>query len=172
MSEYGELVNATTLRFERTLPGTLEEIWDYLVDDEKRGQWFAGGKTDLRVGGIMQFVFKNSQLSNPPDPTPEKYKEFGYGFISEAIIKEIEAPRLLVVEWEGLVTFELEEIGDQVRLTLTHEKMKDDQETRVGTLAGWHTHLNIMEDLSHKRSPDGFWKVHMNLEGKYGERLS
>ena len=33
---YGELVEPTTLRIQRLLPGPVERIWAYLVDGEKR----------------------------------------------------------------------------------------------------------------------------------------
>lgn len=171
MKKFGELIESNILRFERRLPGTIEQVWEYLVDEEKRGLWFAAGETDLVIGGEMKFVFKNSQFTNPPEPTPDKYKDYGDGFVSIAQVVKCEAPRLLVIEWEGLVTFELEQIEDEVMLTLTHEKLQDTKDTKVGTLAGWHTHLDILLDRLSNRTPKGFWGVHMDLESKYKERI-
>ncbi len=171
MNKYGVLIDSTTLQFERLLPGPIERIWEYLTDGDKRALWFAGGPTDLNAGGAMKLIFNNSKLSNPPDSTPEKYKEFGDGFVSEAKVLKCEPHTLFVIEWEGVVKFELEPHGDQIRLTLTHEKLKDDQEARVGTLAGWHTHLNVLDDRLNDVEPKGFWSVHMPLESEYADRL-
>lgn len=168
MKKFGELIEPTTLRFERLLPGSIERVWEYIADEDKRGLWFAGGETNLGVGGKMQFVFKNSQFSSPPEPTPEKYNDYGDGFVSYATVVQCEAPRLLVIEWEGIVTFELEAVGEEVKLTLTHEKLQEDKETKVGTLAGWHTHLDILVDRMSNQAPQGFWSVHIRLEEEYG----
>ncbi|MEQ9403556.1 MAG: SRPBCC family protein [Cyclobacteriaceae bacterium] len=172
MNTYGKLVEPTTLRFERMMPGPIEKVWDYITDGEKRARWFAGGPTDLRAGGDMELVFHNSQLGSPSEPTPEKYKEFGDGFRSPAKILTCTPPVLFVIEWEGIVTFKLEEEGAGVKLTLTHEKLQDTKETRVGTLAGWHTHLDILVDRLNEVEPKGFWAVHMAHEKEYEEMIS
>ena len=172
MSTYGEKVDATTLRFERILPGPIEKVWEYLTDGDKRGLWFAGGLTDLTPGGKMELTFRNAQLSSPPDPTPEKYKEFGDGFVSQAKVLVCEAPRIFEIEWEGVVRFELETVGDRVKLVLTHSKLNEGKDTMVGTLAGWHTHLNILGDQLGGQAPLGFWSVHLSMEIEYEQRLA
>ena len=141
-----------------------------LTDAEKRSKWFCGGTSVHEAGGEVQFVFNNSQLGFPRQPTPEKYKEFGDGFISKAIVIEAEKPRLLVIEWDGVVRFELEEQGDKVKLVLTHD-MKDAKDTRTGAAAGWHTHLGILSDSLHGKTSKSFWTVHMAMEEEYAAIL-
>lgn len=170
MDKYGKLINDHTLRFERLLPGPIEKVWEYLTDKNKRGLWFAGGETNLQPKGEMKLVFHNSRLGTPSEPTPEKYKDFGDGFESLAIVQVSEPPHLLVLEWEGLVTFKLEKQGDQVKLTLTHENLQQSKDALVGTLAGWHTHLDILVDRMSNRDPKGFWSVHMGFEQEYEEK--
>lgn len=170
MNEYGSLIEANTLQFERLLPGTIQQVWELITDAEMRALWFAAGPTDLQPNGKMQLVFKNSQFS-PPDPVPEKYKDYGDGFVSEATVLRCEEPYLFEFEWEGVVRFELSEEGDQVKLILTHEKLADTKEARVGTLSGWHTHLNIMSDRLAGQVVKKFWPVHMALEEEYAERV-
>lgn len=172
MNKYGALIEPTTLQFERLLPGPLERVWEYITDGEKRALWFAGGPTDLTAGGSMKLIFNNSQFSSPPDPTPAKYEAYGDGHVSEATVLKCEPQHLFVIEWEGVVTFELEEVNEKVKLTLTHSKLPETKDAIVGTLAGWHTHLNILEDRMQEKAPKGFWKVHMPLEEEYGERMS
>ena len=173
MNEFGKLMDGNTLEFKRILNGSLEQVWDYLVDDHKRSLWFAGGPTDLKPNGKMDLIFNNSQFSEIHDPTPDKYKDFGDGFKSTATILEIRKPDLLVIDWEGgIVKFELKALSaGNIELTLTHEKLKDDKEYRIGTLAGWHTHLNILHDRLNGNKVKGFWEVHMRLEEEYRERL-
>lgn len=169
MSKHGKLIEPNILQFERLLPGPIERVWDMLVDDEKRSLWFAGGPTDLRPGGVMKLIFNNSQFS-PPDPAPEKHQEFGDGFVSQAIVEKCDPPTMLVINWEsGIVTFALEEQGAEVKLTLTHEKLPDGKEQRVGTLAGWHTHLGVLEARLKGNSPEKFWPIHDRLEGEYSQ---
>lgn len=172
MNEFGKLINGNTLEFKRILPGSLEQVWEYIVDDHKRSLWFAGGPTDLAPEGKMDLIFNNSQLSEIPDPTPDKYKDFGDGFKSIATILEVKKPYLLVIDWEGIVRFELAELSEgKIELTLTHEKLQDGKDYRIGTFAGWHTHLNILVDRFNRNQVKGFWQVHMQLEKEYGKRL-
>ena len=120
----------------------------------------------------MKLVFHNSKLGSGNEPTPEKYQEFGDGFESIATIVDIDVPNRLVINWDnGIVTFKLEQLDAEVKLTLTHEKLPTDREQKIGTLAGWHTHLNILVDLLNNIDPKGFWSVHMQLEDEYGRKF-
>ncbi|MEO9484684.1 MAG: SRPBCC family protein [Ekhidna sp.] len=168
MNKNGKLIAPTTLQFERMLPGPIDRVWEYLTDAEKRGKWFASGSVSLNEGSQIKFVFNNNQLSSPIESPPTKYQDFGDGFVSYAKVIKSEAPHLFVIEWEGLVTFKLESQDEGVKLTLTHEKLEDTHETRVGTMSGWHTHLNILEvQLAGKSHEGGFWTTHMSLEEVY-----
>ena len=83
-----------------------------------------------------------------------------------------EAPTLLVIGWEGgEVTFKLEELDKQVKLTLTHSNLNRDPNARVGTFAGWHTHLDILVDRLNGDDPKGFWRVHNSMEEEYEKRV-
>ncbi len=171
MNTHGKLVTPTTLLFERLLPGPIERIWEYITNAEKRSKWFCAGTSGLIPGDDIQFVFYNSQLGSPAEQTPEKYKDYGDGFESRAVVVRAEKPTVFVMEWEGQVTFELKEQGDMVKLTLTHEKLPDSKETRVGTLAGWHTHLDILMDQLNGKESTGFWSKHMALEDDYAAKI-
>ena len=170
MNKYGTLIAPNALQFVRLLPGTIDRVWELITDAEQRALWFAGGPADLKPGGHMQLVFNNSQFS-PPDPVPDKYKDFGDGFVSDAKVLRCEPPTLFEIAWEGVVRFELEEVDGKVKLTLTHEKLEDNHEAKIGTLAGWHNHLDILEDRLHDRAPEPFWPAHMKLEEEYSQRL-
>ena len=42
MSDDGRLITETAARFERTLPGPIERVWDYLTSSEHLPDWFGG----------------------------------------------------------------------------------------------------------------------------------
>ena len=58
------LLAPDTVRLERLLPGPVERVWAYLTESDKRAQWLAAGRMDLRVGGKVQLEFDNSKLPN------------------------------------------------------------------------------------------------------------
>ena len=39
MNDYGELLDESTVRFERLLPGPIDRVWSYLTKSDKRAQW-------------------------------------------------------------------------------------------------------------------------------------
>ena len=43
MNNYGELLDESTVRFERMLPGPIERVWSFIVDSDKRKKWLCGG---------------------------------------------------------------------------------------------------------------------------------
>ena len=173
MNKFGKLINHNTLQFERILPGTKEQVWEYLVDDHKRSLWFAGGPTDLVPKGRMELIFNNSQFSDEPEPVPEKYKKYGDGYKSYATIVEVKAPELLIIQWEeGLVSFELSEHSEgSIKLILTHEKLPQEKDAKIGTLAGWHGHLDILDHRLKGNKVNGYWSTHMKLEEEYEKML-
>ena len=86
-----------------------------------------------------------------------------------------EPPNILVHTWDfedtySEVTYELEELGDRVRLVLTHRRLTADE--MLGVLGGWHTHLDILEDVLEGKEPEAFWKMHTAHEAEYERRYN
>ena len=48
--DYGTVLSPTEVRFQRLLPGPIETVWAFLTDSKKRGEWFASGPMEPRVG--------------------------------------------------------------------------------------------------------------------------
>lgn len=173
----GQLVAPATLVLERMLPGPIDRVWAFLTESEKRQQWIAAGDMDLRVGGAVELIFENDDLSPVKEVTPEKYKDScDSGATMQGHILAVEPPHLLSYTWsegedgESEVTFELEAVGDKVKLTLTHRKLFDN-EMLVGVSAGWHAHVDIMIDVLEGKTPRPFWSNHMALEDAYRKHL-
>ncbi len=181
MTTHGTLIAPDTLRFERVLSASLETVWAYLVEPEKRALWLAGGETDGRLGGAVTLVFENARHCHPGEETPEKYKHLGEISTMVGTITAFDPPRLLSYTWvepdEGIaedqpseVTFELTPQGEQTRLVLTHRRLPKG-EVMKGVAAGWHTHLDIFVDHLAGTQPKSFWSTHMALEDVYHTKL-
>ena len=176
MNEYGEQIAADAVRFRRLLPGSIDLVWSYLVDGEKRGKWLASGDTDAKVGGSIELNFHNAGLSTlDDDPAPEKYKDMPDKMHFDGVVTACEPKTLFQHTWrdgdeETEVTYELEAHDDGVLLTLTHRRVES-RTTKTSVLGGWHTHLNILEDILRGNEPQPFWKVHTPLEEEYETRI-
>lgn len=178
MENFGTFTEPETIRFERLLPGPIERVWAYLTESEKRGQWLAAGKMELRVGGSVELNFNHDNLTPHEDPVPEKYKQHDEESTMEGKITQLDPPRLLSYTWgedagfDSEVTFELTPQDDNVLLVLTHRRLGDNREMLKGIAAGWHTHLGILVDKLNNRTPQPFWAVHMKMEDKYDKQLT
>jgi uncharacterized protein YndB with AHSA1/START domain len=176
MTEYGQLIEAGTLRLERLLPGPIERVWAYITESDKRAKWFAEGKMELKAGGKMKLEFHHENLMPPGEEIPEKFRKDACGGNFPAEILECEPPRLLTFTWpeeEGepsQVTFALTPKGDKVHLVLTHRRLK----SRAGTVnvsGGWHLHLDLLQSVLEGAEPGPFWGKLVQLQEHY-DRLT
>lgn len=171
MTAYGTIVAADTVRIDRLLPGPVERIWAYLTESEKRRLWLAAGDMQVSPGSAVEFVFRNSELTENDVPAPPKYaSEAGTATLSGTIVA-CEPNRRLALLWgagpdASEVTFDLQPKGDKVLLTVTHRRIPG-REQMLSISAGWHTHLDILADRLEHRNPAGFWATHTRLEAEY-----
>ncbi len=176
MSNFGEQIAPNAIRFTRTLPGPIDRVWAYLIDADKRATWLAGGATELHVGGHTEMHFHNASLSSlPDDPPPKKYADFPTKISFSGKVTKCNPPKLLCYTWiDGddfsEVCYELEPNGDEVNLTLTHTRLTT-RDMRLSVAGGWHTHLDILEDVLAGREPKPFWRSHSKIDPVYESRL-
>ena len=177
MKDYPEVVSPTEIRFERLLPGPIENVWFYLTDSRKRGEWLASGPMELRVGGKVALRFKHSELSPLQAPPPERFTKMdAEGHNAEETITELDPPRRLAFTWDGQgddpseVVFELAPRGDKVLLTLTHANLPDRAQT-LGVSGGWHTHLDVLVEYLEGRTPPYFWDMFAKMGDAYEKRI-
>ncbi len=176
MSDYATVIDERAVRLERLLPGPIERVWSYLTDSEKRGTWLAVGEMVLEVGGRVEHVWHNNDLTEDDDPPPEKYADIAEEARMTGTITACDPPHLLSYTWEwgedepSEVTYELQPQGDKVLLTLTHRRLASRGEM-VGVGAGWHTHLDILAARLEGQPPEGFWRKHTRLEAEYEQRI-
>jgi uncharacterized protein YndB with AHSA1/START domain len=169
LDAYGELIEPTTLKIERLLPGPIERCWDYLTQSGLRRQWLAAGEMEPKVGGATTLTWRNDELNDPPGQRPEG---FGAEHSMEAQITEWDPPRRLAFTWgsTGGVSFELTPQGDKVLLTLIHRRIED-RSTRTNISAGWHMHLAMLTARIEGVTPPDFWSGWQKLKGEYDARL-
>ncbi|MDR6840945.1 SRPBCC family protein [Pseudoxanthomonas sacheonensis] len=172
-ASYATVIAPLTVRIERTLPGPIERVWAYLTESEKRRQWLAAGDMELKEGGSVEHVFRNSELTGHDGTPPPKYAAHAGESRMRGRITACEPPRLLAYDWgegEGEATshvrFELIPRGDAVQLILVHSRLPD-REQMLSVAGGWHTHLGILLDKLEGREPAGFWDTHTRLEAEY-----
>ncbi len=113
---YGVLTEPATLTIQRMLPGPIERVWAYLTESDLRRKWLASGQMELKVGAPFEFVWRNSELTDPPGKRPEG---FGEEHRMESRITELDPPRKLAFTWgkeDSDVSFALEPRGEKVLL--------------------------------------------------------
>ena len=176
MEEYGELLDESTVRFERLLPGPIERVWSFLTENDKRAQWLCGGDVETTVDGHVDMNFNNVSLSSEEDvPRPEKYKDTPQLMSFVGKVTRCEPPHVLEHTWEfgeesSEVCYELTEQDDKVRLVLIHRRLES-SDTVLSVSGGWHTHLNVLADVLDGNTPRPFYKMQLKYESEYGQRL-
>ncbi len=168
--QHGKFISRAEVRLVRTLPGPIERVWQYLTDPEKRARWFAGGVTEQKVGGKVEFKMRHKDLA-PDETPPAKYahvQDPGVNF--EGRVLRCDPPRLLAFTFgndESEVTFELTPQGKEVVLVVTHHTRGDEQADLCNYAGGWHGHLAILVSLFEGTPRPPFWAMHAKLQAEY-----
>lgn len=176
MNEYGELLDESTVKFERLLPGPVERVWAHLTESEKRARWLCGGDVETAIEGNVDMHFHNVSLSSDEDiQRPDKYKDMPEKMSFTGRVTRCEPPHVLEHTWNfgdesSLVCYELIEESDKVRLVLTHRRL-DSTDTVLSVSGGWHTHLNLLVDVLNGSKPRPFYKMHLQYESEYRRKL-
>ncbi len=176
MTDYATVLDPATLRFERQLPGPIERVWAYLTESNKRAGWLAAGTMDFRLGGKVELVFRNSELTDHDGPVPAGHADEARGRPLRGRVIVCRPPALLGFTWgdpsepHSVVNMQLTEQGDQVLFTLQH-RMLPSREAMVAIAAAWHVHLAILVDRLTGKAPPGYWTTLARLEREYQARI-
>ena len=135
--ELGEITrdgDAATIVFHRQIARPVAKVWAALTDPERLTDWFAEAKLDrLEVGGTIALYFTGANYrSLAKIVTCEPMTTFAWRWT------ELDGSKASIVRWD------LEPDGDGCRLTLTHSGLPLEEAPGVG--AGWHAHLQAIED--------------------------
>lgn len=163
------------LVFRRTFSQSPDIVWPYLVEDEKRRSWLCGGAVDPEEGGRIEFKFDPEDFGSD---RPESVAESAYTADFEGKVIHYDPPHRLAFTWpsapgfeDTLITIELDRADEGgTNLTLTHERIGR-RSDMVGSAAGWHTHLELLECRLSRRMLPNFFQRHDALEDDYKVRL-
>ena len=173
---YATKLASDTVRLERLLPGSVERVWSYLIDSDKRGKWLAAGPIELREGGAVNLIWRNSDLSdgqtNPNGSPPVN----GIDHEIHGIVTRCEPPHVLAFNWSADMSgsesiFELSQEGADTKLVITQRRMKSAGQM-LSMTAGWHTHVGILSDLINEVPPRLLWSEHARLVKVYESRFA
>ena len=169
LDAYGELIEPTTLKIQRLLPGPIERVWGYLTQSDLRRRWLASGEMQMKAGTSVELTWRNDELTNPPGKRPDG---FGAEHSMESRITEIDPPHKLGFTFgvHGHVTIALQPAGQRVLLTLTHRNLPD-RATMLKVSAGWHMHLDVLVARVSGEEPAPFWDGWARLKDEYDRRI-
>lgn len=169
-----ERLGNDTLRIERFLPAPVETVWRYLTDETLRGDWFAGGPIEPRVGGEITLVFDHDNLSAGDVPYPGAVACYK-GQVARERITRFDPPHAIAFSWdggkEGEALFELHEAEGGTRLVLTHKGI-----TGPAPMAsfggGWTSHLAVLRAVLSGETIEDFWALHAECEAEVKRALT
>ncbi len=139
MSDLGQSYRVAAIRFERTIPGPSERVWEHLTIPLKLAGWFGENSTiEPREGGAVCLM----------------------GGHIRGVVTQWKPFRRLAYTWnvfspgedesqypESYLTLELSALGPAVSLVLTHLPILERFEKQ--NAMGWHTFLDIVEAALH-----------------------
>ena len=167
--DFGTLIEPTTLKIERMLPGPIERVWGYLTDNNLRSQWFASGDMKLEPDAPFEFVWRNDELSTKPGKRPEGIPEVRR---MQARVITCDPPHKLAFTWgeKSDVSITLQNRGSRVLLTLIHNRVAD-RSMALGVSAGWHSHLDVLAHILNGTEQQPFWDNFTSLKREYDQRI-
>ncbi len=160
MNDFGKIVDSSTVRFERLLPGPIERVWDHLTKPEFLATWLAVGQMDARVGGRVELQTIGGQVHGEIT-VYDPHRTLEYTWVASPNIAPAGTP-------DSVVRFELEERGDDVLLVLTHRRLLSEYLGRVG--AGWHSLLDMLRSRLRDEEPEPFFDMFNRLRPGYEEQ--
>jgi uncharacterized protein YndB with AHSA1/START domain len=172
---YAMKLDMDTVRIERILPGSIERVWSYLTDSDKRARWLASGPMELREGGAVSLTWRNADLSGGRTNPNSTCSPDGVDHVIQGVITRCDPPHLLAFNWSAdgsgsEATFELSQQGPDTELVITHRRLSGRKQL-LSVSAGWHTHIGILIDILSASEPRMFWPEHARLEKVYDERF-
>ncbi|HEY0085135.1 MAG TPA: SRPBCC family protein [Allosphingosinicella sp.] len=170
---FGALIEPTTLRIQRLLPGPIERVWAYLTEDDLRRRWFAAGRMKMEAGSPVELIWRNDELTDPPGQRPSGASGASGENRMQSRIIDVDPPHTLTIAWGaggGSVSFELTPRGSEVLLTVVHRGVPD-RASLLNFAPGWHAHLDVLEAALAGTRPEPFWDAIVRLKAEYEDRL-
>ena len=148
---YEQVEGRPVVRFERTFPHPVSEVWDAVTDPRRLAQWFPTSVefAALRAGDPITFRFAE-------DRYPAMHGAF----------REVRPPQRLVFTWgDDELTFELAEADGGSACRLTFSVALDAADKAARDAAGWEQCLDMLATVVSggeppRPSPRDDWQVY------------
>jgi len=155
MNEFALIDERDAVTLVRDLPGPIERVWAFLTDPKLLSLWFSDGMIADHVGGEMSFEMGASGRVTAYEPPQLLEYTWNEPDLSRGIV-------------DALVRWELAEVGERVRVTLTHQRLS--QREALEHSAGWHTFLDRLCASVDGREPPELMVRFAQLKSEYGKR--
>jgi uncharacterized protein YndB with AHSA1/START domain len=134
MSDLGEVLRVPAVRFERRLPGSVQQVWAHLTEPDKLAGWYGeDGIIEPREGGAV--LLSGGHIRGVVTQwKPHRKLAYTWNVFAPG---EDESPYP-----ESYLTLELEPRDGEVALTLTHLPILERFEGQ--NAMGWHTYLDML----------------------------
>lgn len=152
-----QVEGGSVVRFERHLPYTVDDVWASLTEPKKLEEWLAAAEIELTEGGRIQLTFANT------------------GDVINGKVMQVQASSILAYTWnsedanESLVRWELTPEADGCLLVLTHTIRVPERLSYM--LAGWHVHLDLLEETLAGEVKGWPWSHWESMREKYAKQL-
>ncbi|MGZ4168325.1 MAG: SRPBCC family protein [Solirubrobacteraceae bacterium] len=141
---YEEVDGRPVVRFERTFPHAVSQVWDAISDPARLEQWFPTTVEfdELRPGAAIAFHFAE-------DAYPPMHGEF----------REVSPLRRLSFSWgEDVLTFELDERDGGAACRLSLQVVLDSADKAARDAAGWDDCLDMLGMIAAGQTPERPWR--------------
>jgi uncharacterized protein YndB with AHSA1/START domain len=153
---------SATLVFERHFHHPVDAVWNAITDADELSEWyFSRGRIEPRLGGKVEFSLGPAHVTGSVlvwDP-PRVFEH-------EWIVDRADRPVIPQGDF-GIIRWELDSIGDETILRLTHRKLPGALARNL--IVGVHVRLDRLDAFLDQRS-QLFWKTHVDdVQARYAD---
>jgi uncharacterized protein YndB with AHSA1/START domain len=136
---YAEVDGRPTVRFQRTFPHPIADVWDAITDPARLAAWFP---TSVEFAALA-----------PGEPITFRFADDQYPVLT-GVFQAVEPPARLVFTWsDDVLTFELAATDGGAGCRLSFTVALDSAGKAARDAAGWDDRLDILEDVCAGHTP-------------------
>ena len=161
--EEGNTVNKPSFVYTTYIHTTPERLWQALTEPAfTERYWNITFETDWKAGSEMTWIQRGVRIADPEQVVleAEPYTRLSYTWHSftpefaEAIELADDVRERVAAEPRSKVTFEIEQLGERVKLTVLHDT--EDPESLITSMvsAGWPRVISDLKTLLERQEPD------------------
>jgi uncharacterized protein YndB with AHSA1/START domain len=130
---YEQIDGSPVVRFERTFPHSVEEVWAAVTDPDRLADWFP---TTVEFAALR-----------PGEPITFRFEEDRYPAM-RGELREVSPPERLVFTWgDDVLTFELAEDAHGAACRLAFSVLLDSADKAARDAAGWDSCLDALAEI-------------------------